>query len=66
MLTFTAVCAIIIYAIFDTRELLPHSPCRIAGAISLLVGSKFLESKRNETGVNVIPRQSEFNNVKTI
>jgi hypothetical protein len=46
-------CAIIVYVISDTKEVLPQCPCSIAGTMSLLAGGELLSG-------GIIPTGSEW------
>lgn len=54
MLAFLAVCAIATYIIMDTRRVVPHNPCSIAGTMSLLAESRMCRTRE------VIPEGSEW------
>lgn len=53
MLAFMAACAILVYILGNTKEVLPHCPCSIAGTMSLLAGSEMVSRA-------VIPAGSEW------
>lgn len=44
------VCGISSYLIIDTKEVLPHDPCSIAGLASLLAGSSMCEESTLSEG----------------
>lgn len=54
MLAFLAVCAMATYIIMDTRRVVPHNPCSIAGTMSLLAESHMCRTRE------VIPEGSEW------
>lgn len=60
MLAFMVVCAIGAYAISDRKQVLPHNPCSIAGAMSLLAESEMCETRK------VIPEGSEWKSNKKL
>lgn len=45
MLAFLAVCAIATYFVMDTRRIVPHNPCSIAGMMSLLAESEMCRTR---------------------
>lgn len=54
MLAFLAVCAIATYIMMDTKRVVPHNPCSIAGMMSFLAESKMCRMRE------VIPEGSEW------
>lgn len=60
MLAFMVVCAIGAYVIADTKRVLPHNPCSIAGTMSLLVESEMCNTRK------IIPEGSEWKSNQTL
>lgn len=54
MLALLAVCAISTYLVMDTRRVVPHNPCSIAGMMSLLAESELCKTR------DVIPEGAEW------
>lgn len=54
MLAFLAVCAIATYVMVDTKRVVPHNPCSIAGMMSFLAESRMCRTRE------VIPEGSEW------
>lgn len=54
MLAFLVVCAMAAYIMMDTKRVVPHNPCSIAGMMSLLAESKMCRTRE------VIPEGSEW------
>lgn len=54
MLAFLAVCAMGTYLVMDTRRVVPHNPCSIAGTMSLLAESEMCTTRE------VIPEGAEW------
>lgn len=54
MLAFLAVCAMATYLVMDTRRVVPHNPCSIAGTMSLLAESEMCRTRE------VIPEGAEW------
>lgn len=54
MLAFLAVCTIATYLVMDTRRVVPHNPCSIAGMMSLMAESEMCKTR------DVIPEGSEW------
>jgi hypothetical protein len=55
MLGFLAVSAILIYMFLDTRNVLPHNPCSLAGVATLLLGSELLTRDVMPIGAEWVP-----------
>lgn len=54
MLAFLAVCTAITYLVMDTRRVVPHNPCSIAGMMSLIAESEICKTR------DVIPEGAEW------
>ena len=54
MLAFLALCAMATYIMMDTKRVVPHNPCSIAGMMSFLAESKMCRTRE------VIPEGSEW------
>lgn len=54
MLAFLAVCTAATYLVMDTRRVVPHNPCSIAGMMSLLAESEMCKTR------DVIPEGAEW------
>lgn len=58
MLAFLVVCAMATYIMMDTKRVVPHNPCSIAGIMSFLAESKMCRTRE------VIPEGSEWETEK--
>ena len=58
MLAGLAVCAIATYAVVDTKRVVPHNSCSIAGMMSLLAESEMCRTRE------VIPEEAEWKTVR--
>ena len=54
MLAFLAVCTAATYLVMDTRRVVPHNPCTIAGMMSLMAESEMCKTR------DVIPEGAEW------
>ena len=54
MLAFLAVCTIATYLVMDTRRVVPHNPCSIAGMMSLMAESEMCKTR------DVMPEGAEW------
>lgn len=54
LLAFLATCAISTYLVMDTRRVVPHNPCSIAGMMSLMAESEMCKTR------DVIPEGAEW------
>lgn len=54
MLAFLVVCAMATYFLMDTKRVVPHNPCSIAGVMSLMAESKMCRTRQ------MIPEGSEW------
>lgn len=54
MLAFLAACAMATYTVMDTKNVVPHNPCSIAGKMSLLADSEMCKTRE------VIPEGAEW------
>lgn len=60
MLAFLAACAMATYIVMDTKKVVPHNPCSIAGTMSLLAESEMCRTRQ------VIPEGSEWKSEKEL